>query len=63
MDVHATEDAIEILEDRAKGFASYPSLLAHGLLTPPSTVGKAVLESAAYRLRLQLREYLTRGTK
>ncbi len=52
MDVHATEEAIEMLEPSKRG----------GFLIP-SAVGAAILESAAYRLRIQLREYLTRGTK
>ncbi len=54
MDVQATEKAIKLLEDAAAKWEG---------LFEPSTVGKAVLESAAYRLRVQLREYLTRGRK
>ncbi len=52
LDVQATEEAIEMLEPSKRG----------GFLLP-STVGAAILESAAYRLRVQLRQYLTRGTK
>ncbi len=64
MDVQATEAAIEMLEglaERRKGNQVYRQGVA--LYPAPTTVGRAVLESAAYRLRVHLREYLTRGRK
>ncbi len=60
MNVQATEDAIEMLEHVAsltpvwQGMALPSSNL-------PSTTAKTILESAAYRLRVQLRDYLTKG--
>lgn len=64
MDVGATEAAIAMLEYRASErvfAASEKNNYAPRLMPVPSTVGVAIAASAAYRLRTQLRDYLTRG--